>query len=278
MNQLTQRLLLFFLGIPILIGIIFFLPMYNHLAWNTLMILASVAGASELFRMLNKKFNSSLRKFPFAGAYLPLAAYIEISGFTLPGFTNLVLIIIISFIFTREVFLRDKNNIEKVIHRSISSISILVYPGLFMIYTIKVSVFPEASYLILLFLVLVFTNDSMAFVGGSLLGRKSTKLFLVSPNKSAVGFLSGIFFTVAAGSIFRIIFPVDISFWQMIILSTASALSSNAGDLVESAIKRSADVKDSGHLMPGRGGILDSIDSIMFSAPLYYYILAVIFA
>ncbi len=145
-----------------------------------------------------------------------------------------------------------------------------------MIYTIKVSVFSGASYLILLFLVLVFTNDTMAFVGGSLFGRKSTKLFLVSPNKSIVGFVSGIVFTIAAGVLFRVLFPVEISFWQIIILSSASAITSNAGDLVESAVKRSADVKDSGHLMPGRGGILDSIDSVLFSAPLYYYILSII--
>ncbi len=276
MSQLTQRLLLFFLGIPILIGIIFFLPMYNHLAWNILMILASAAGASELHRMLNKKFGYSLRKFPYAGAYLPLAAYLEISNFVPSGFTDLILIIVLSLIFTREVFLKDKNNIGKVIERSVSAVAVFIYPGLFMAYTIKVSVFSGASYLILLFLVLVFTNDTMAFVGGSLFGRKSTKLFLVSPNKSIVGFVSGILFTIAAGVLFRVLFPVEISFWQMIVLSSASAITSNAGDLVESAVKRSADVKDSGHVMPGRGGILDSIDSVLFSAPLYYYILSII--
>ena len=117
----------------------------------------------------------------------------------------------------------------------------------------------------------------MAFVVGSLFGRKSTKLFLVSPNKSVVGFISGVLFTIAVGLAFRILFPIPISFLQMILLSTASTISANAGDLIESAIKRSADVKDAGKLMPGRGGILDSIDSILFSAPIYYYILTIIF-
>lgn len=276
MSQLTQRLLLFFLGIPLLIGIIILLPMYNHLAWNIVMMLGSIAGASELHKMLNIKFDLTLRKFPLAGAYLPVAAYLEISGFAGAGFTGLVLIIIISILMTREVFLRDKSDIDKVISRLLASTIILIYPGLFMVYTIKVSIFPEASYLILLFLVLIFTNDSMAFVAGSLFGRKSTKLFLVSPNKSIVGFISGIVFTIIAGLIFRLLFPIPISFWQMILLASTSTISANAGDLIESAIKRSADVKDAGSLMPGRGGILDSIDSILFSAPIYYFILTII--
>ena len=276
MSQLTQRLLLFFIGIPLLIGIIMLLPMYNHLAWNIVMVLGSIAGASELYKILNKKFDLTLRRFPLAGAYLPVAAYMEMTGFVGTGFTGLVLIIIISIVMTREVFLNDKADIDKVISRLMAAIIILLYPGLFMVYTIKVSIFPEASYFILLFLVLIFTNDTMAFVAGSLFGRKSTKLFLVSPNKSIVGFISGIVFTAAVGLIFRLLFPIPISFWQMILLSTTSALTANAGDLIESAIKRSADVKDAGSLMPGRGGILDSIDSILFSAPLYYYILTII--
>lgn len=277
MNKLTQRLLLFFLGTPLLIVIIMFLPMYNHLAWNCVMFLGSLAGASELHNILTQKFNISLRKIPLAGIYLPVAAYLELTGITFVGFTSFILILAISIIMTREVFLKNQEDMDSVIERLTSSILVLIYPGLFMIYTIKISIFPEASYLILLFLVLNFTNDSMAFVGGSLFGRKFTKLFLVSPNKSSIGFISGFVFTIIAGLCFRIIFPVSISFWQMILLSTVSTISANAGDLVESAIKRSANVKDSGNLMPGRGGILDSIDSILFSAPAYYFILTIFY-
>lgn len=277
MNTLTQRLLLFFIGTPLLIVIIIFLPMYNHLAWNIIMILGSWAGASELHNILSKNFNIKLRKIPFAGVYLPAAAYLEMAGFTFAGFTSFTFIILISIVMTREVFLKNKEDIDNVIIRLSSSLFTLLYPGLFMSYTIKISIFPEASYLIFLFLILIFTNDSLAFVGGTLLGRRSTKIFLVSPNKSLVGFISGFLFTVTVGLVFRIIFPISITFWQMLFLTTACAVSANIGDLIESAIKRSADIKDSGTFMPGRGGILDSIDSILFSAPLYYFILTIIF-
>jgi len=237
------------------------------------MILGSLAGTAEFYKILTRKFNIHLRKLPFAGAYLPIAAYLEMAGITFQGFTSLVLIILVSILMTREVFLKDQKDINNVIVRLASSIMILIYPGYFMTYTIKISIFQDASYLIFLFLILVFINDSMAFVGGSLLGRKSRKLFIVSPNKSTAGFISGFIFTISAGLLFKIIFPVPVSYWQIIVLSTACTISSNIGDLIESAIKRSADVKDSGNLMPGRGGILDSIDSMLFSAPAYYFIL-----
>ncbi len=277
MNQLTQRLLLFFLGTPLLIAIIMLLPMGNHLAWNVVMILGSIAGANELLHILSKKYNITLRKIPFAGAFIPVSVYLEMSNYVFPGFTLFVIVIIISLIMTREVFLKTQQDIDNVIIRMLSSIIIVLYPGLFMAFTIKVSFFPNASYLILLFLLLSFTNDSLAFVGGSLFGRKSRKIFLVSPNKSLVGFISGILSTIAVGLIFRIIFNLPISFLQMIILTSSLSISANTGDLIESAIKRSAEVKDSGKLMPGRGGILDSIDSILFSAPVFYYILVFIY-
>jgi len=277
MNQLTQRLLLFFLGTPLLIAIIILLPMANHLAWNIVMILGSIAGANELLHILSKKFNISLRKIPLIGALIPVSVYLEMSKYVFTGFTSFIIVIMISIFMTREIFLKTQEDIQNMILRLFSSVIIFLYPGLFISYTIKVSFLPNASYLILLFLLLSFTNDSLAFVGGSLFGRKSRKIFLVSPNKSIIGFISGIISTITVGLVFRIIFNLPISFLQMFLLSTALSISANIGDLVESAIKRSSNVKDSGQLMPGRGGILDSIDSILFSAPVFYYILAFIY-
>ena len=96
MSQLTQRLLLFFLGTPLLIVIIMFVPMYNHIVWNIVMILGSLAGTAEFYKILTRKFNIHLRKLPFVGAYLPIAAYLEMAGITFQGFTSLVLIILVS--------------------------------------------------------------------------------------------------------------------------------------------------------------------------------------
>jgi phosphatidate cytidylyltransferase len=275
LNQLTQRLLLFFIAIPILIATIFFLPQNNHLVWNLILIFSSSLGASELFKLINKYFSSELHKIPFAGAFLPAAAYLEMTNLIGNGFTVLLLIFLLSVVMIREVFIKNEADIHNIISRIMGSVMVIIYPGLFMVYAIRISSLPHASYFILLFLILVFTNDSAAFVLGSIFGRKSTKIFLVSPNKSLVGFISGISFTVLSSLVFIIFFPVPISIWQICILSISIALTANAGDLIESAIKRSTNVKDSGSLMPGRGGMLDSMDSILFSAPLYYYLLVI---
>ncbi|MCK5153782.1 MAG: phosphatidate cytidylyltransferase [Spirochaetales bacterium] len=273
MNQLTQRVSLFFIAIPLLISTILFLPQYNHLVWNLVVIFSSAMGGFELHKLINNNLSSKLYNIPFTGAFLPLAAYLEMSNIISDGFTALVLITLLSILIIKEVFIKNDTVIQEIIFRITGSAMLIIYPGLFMLYVIKISSLPDASYFILLFLILIFTNDSAAFVFGSLFGRKSTKIFLVSPNKSLVGFISGIVFTVLGGIIFVLLIPLPISIWQMAILSFFISIIANAGDLVESAIKRSANVKDSGSIMPGRGGMLDSIDSMLFSAPAYYFIL-----
>ncbi len=273
MNQLTQRVSLFFIAIPLLISTILFLPQYNHLVWNLVVIFSSAMGGFELHKLINNNLSSKLYNIPFTGAFLPLAAYLEMSNIIIDGFTALVLITLLSILIIKEVFIKNDTVIQEIIFRITGSAMLIIYPGLFMLYVIKISSLPDASYFILLFLILIFTNDSAAFVFGSLFGRKSTKIFLVSPNKSLVGFISGIVFTVLGGIIFVLLIPLPISIWQMAILSFFISIIANAGDLVESAIKRSANVKDSGSIMPGRGGMLDSIDSMLFSAPAYYFIL-----
>ena len=67
--------------------------MYNHIVWNIVMILGSMAGTSEFYKILTKKFNIHLSKLPFVGAYLPIAAYLEMAGLTFQGFTSIILII-----------------------------------------------------------------------------------------------------------------------------------------------------------------------------------------
>jgi len=129
--------------------------------------------------------------------------------------------------------------------------------------------------------ILIWTNDTFAYVVGKSIGKR--KLFeKISPKKTIEGFLGGLFFSVIAGILISKFYfnpseqhnTKSIFIWSVtaIIITIFSTL----GDLIESKFKRIAGVKDSGNIMPGHGGMLDRLDSIIFVAPfifLFYQIL-----
>lgn len=122
--------------------------------------------------------------------------------------------------------------------------------------------------------VLIWTNDTFAFIVGKNLGKN--KLYeKISPNKTIEGFIGGLIFSCVGGYvIFEFTGYRNFPFWlgMAIILSIFGTL----GDLIQSKFKRQAGVKDSGKLMPGHGGLYDRLDSIIFSSPFVYAYLLII--
>lgn len=118
---------------------------------------------------------------------------------------------------------------------------------------------------------MMWCNDTFAYICGRLFGKH--KLYeKISPKKTIEGFVGGLLFTqIAALVLFKTTnMPFSLFFWLTIAL-TASTIGT-IGDLVESKYKRQAEVKDSGAIMPGHGGILDRLDSILFAAPFLFLI------
>lgn len=122
---------------------------------------------------------------------------------------------------------------------------------------------------VFLMFVMIWLNDTGAFCVGSLLGRH--RLFeRISPKKSWEGFFGGVVFAIAAGVVAKLCLADDLagySFMSLVIFGGIVAVMATWGDLVESQIKRTLGIKDSGKLLPGHGGILDRIDSLLFVAP-----------
>ena len=113
-------------------------------------------------------------------------------------------------------------------------------------------------------LILIWSNDSGAYFIGKPLGKHKL-MPAVSPGKSWEGFVGGAFFAaLAAGLLFG---------WQAIWMGPMMAVLATAGDLLESAWKRSNGIKDSGNLMPGHGGVLDRFDGFIIAAPVYALVL-----
>lgn len=118
---------------------------------------------------------------------------------------------------------------------------------------------------------IIWVSDSFAYFLGSRYGKH--KLYeLISPKKSIEGFVAGLIGGILAGFIYSMFF-MKIGFLHVIVISFLISLFGAVGDLIESMFKRKAQVKDSGHIFPGHGGMLDRIDSLLFGAPiLYFYI------
>ncbi|GAA4079660.1 phosphatidate cytidylyltransferase [Flavobacterium cheonanense] len=129
--------------------------------------------------------------------------------------------------------------------------------------------------------ILIWTNDTFAYIVGKSIGKHKL-LEKISPKKTIEGFFGGMVFSVLAGFLISKYYfdPNPKYFNKSVLIWTVSAVIisvfSTLGDLIESKFKRIAGVKDSGKIMPGHGGILDRLDSIIFVAPfvfLFYQIL-----
>ncbi len=126
-------------------------------------------------------------------------------------------------------------------------------------------------FLIFLIFIIQWLTDSGAYIVGSTLGKHKL-MPKISPKKSVEGAVGGIAVAVVAAVIFNLIFKVLPIGWLILVTVIASILG-QIGDLVESAFKRWAGVKDSGNLIPGHGGVLDRFDSLLFIAPFLYIFL-----
>lgn len=125
------------------------------------------------------------------------------------------------------------------------------------------------------FFVLIWMGDTGAYFSGTYFGK--TKLFeRISPKKTWEGTLGGITLSLAFAVGLSFIFPV-LNTWQWIMLSLIATIAGTYGDLVESLLKRSVGVKDSGNILPGHGGVLDRFDSVMLATPPAFVFLQLIF-
>ena len=119
-------------------------------------------------------------------------------------------------------------------------------------------------------------SDTGAYAVGRLIGRHQMTSTL-SPNKTWEGAAGGFVASVVAMLAVGALFDLGVDFWQHAVVALAVAIVAQLGDLFESFLKRQADAKDSGSIMPGHGGLLDRIDSMLFALPAVYYLSVLVF-
>ncbi len=124
-------------------------------------------------------------------------------------------------------------------------------------------------HLLLFALALNWVGDSAAYYAGRAFGRHRMAP-VISPKKSWEGAAASVVASVVLGLLYLRHFMPTLPYWDIILLAVIGNIAGQFGDLVESAIKRGAGVKDSGGLLPGHGGMLDRVDSSLFSLPFVY--------
>jgi len=283
MQKILQRFLIFFAGLPVLLLLVIFLPAYNHLCLNLTVVLFAVLGALEFQNILKEKdLYIPLPETAILGGMVPALTTASVSF----GFSGFFIIIIMmaafSWLLLSRIFSAAKEQ-KMFINRAAAGFSVIIYPGIFLSWIIAMSAFSASVILIVVFLLMVFLNDSAAWAAGMLFGKGNRGIIPVSPNKSIAGFAGGIIASLLIGLGGVIFFPEIFTarllppVFSAILLGLFTGIAAALGDLGESVLKRSAGIKDSGFIIPGRGGILDSIDSIAMAAPVYYLVIRLLF-
>jgi phosphatidate cytidylyltransferase len=244
-----------------------------------------LAGLWEYFQMIERSGMRCFRVFgmacgaaSFIGTFLALRTYSETAAY---DFENFVLLVFLFGVFARQMF-RPTGKHAPLEAMAYTLFGLMYVAWLFNFMTKIIYVVPRTPhgatlgqfYVLYLVVVTKFT-DMGAYLVGSRVGRHQMMPH-ISPSKTWEGFFGSLVFAVAGSFLMVILIPKQLAwlnYFHATVLGLLIGLAAVVGDLGESIIKRSTGVKDSGALLPGIGGMLDLIDSLLFTAPLLFFYL-----
>jgi len=270
-----KRVLTAVILVPIVLVLVF-LPPYLQWLFTAATALVAALAAWECLGLAQAKGANPLRIVVVVATLVLFAAWGEWQDADrfLPvyGLLCLALLLICTFASPTERMLPDAT----------SSIFCLFYTGLTMVALPALREQANGPSLVLYLLLVVWAGDVAAYYVGSAWGRHKLAP-RISPGKSWEGSIASVAgsMLVAAGLVglaellarwnIAVLFYAEESVWYWVGLAVLVNVAAQVGDLAESALKRSAGVKDSGSLLPGHGGVLDRIDALLVAAPVLWY-------
>jgi len=228
--------------------------------------LVVLLAASEMADLVHSSGGSLARKWVLSASLLVLAGgiFLGVYGLCAGLAAGMVLVMAGSV---------EGGSVEGAVRRCASGAFVLFIPVWCLAHTALFLSSREMRIALLFLLVCVWVSDSAAFYAGSVFGRRKLAP-AISPNKTVLGSAAGILGAVGAAVVFRWVSPLDWSLSFAVLSGFLLSVLGQAGDLAESLVKRDAGVKDSGTIIPGHGGVLDRVDALLFTVPLFFYILS----
>lgn len=273
---MKTRLLTAAIALPILIASII-LPLWvPETVWIFVVIavLALAGGMFEFFSLTKKLELKADAAVAYIGATGLVVAFVFDAPAKAPELLILTLALFVAAVLVTQAFRFQKDFTKMLAGIGVTLLGVfyIAFLGGFLIATrVGFENTPDLSTkLLLFFLVVLFGSDAGAYFAGRALGKHKLAP-AISPGKTIEGLIGGLIAAAGFAALCTWLFFPELPFRFSIPLAVAMAAVGVLGDLVESAMKRGSDTKDAANILPGHGGLLDRLDSLLLNAPILYY-------
>jgi len=253
-----KRVITAFIAILFLIGVIRYAPLWVFII---LILFVALISLNEFYALIKPKITE---KIVFVNYVLTAILFFSIltnSHRYIALFPFFVIFPLAFFIFTYPKSHHKIGDIANLIMGPFYICLPLVLLGI-------ISRLPHGRMWIFFILFVIFAGDTGSFYCGKSFGKH--KLTQISPGKTWEGTIGGLIANIASAGLFGYVFFTSLSVLSIIIVGIVLGISGQIGDLAESMLKRISNKKDSGKILPGHGGMLDRIDSLLFAIPVLY--------
>lgn len=271
---MNPRILTAIIALPILIASII-LPAYfpqTSLIFVAIVAFAIGAGLYEFFLMSKKMQLKSDASVAYIGAIALFIAFFFNAPKTEPDLLLITIALFIILLLITQTF-RFQNNFDKLLQGvgvTLLGVFYVAFLGGFIVSLRTGFESVLSTKLLSYFILVIFASDAGAYFVGKQFGKHKL-VPKISPNKTWEGLIGGIVLSLGLAAISTATFFPELPYKFSLPLAFVMVIFGVLGDLAESAIKRSTGTKDAANILPGHGGLLDRLDSLLFNAPILYY-------
>ena len=274
-SNLTARIVSGLLAAAALFGTAFTLRGPGLKVFGSILV---ILGAFELRKIFLAQVSRGQRALFMAVTLMPLTWILEVFFPALPSdklLTFEVALLSLFFLSSGVLMGRELASPSTIFSFDSKSILGLIYIGFLPWFTIHITDFKKGELWLIALLLIVFFGDIFAYFFGKLWGQTKV-LPTISPKKTIMGAVGGLMGSTLAAAASSLFLP-EMPLWAWLLCGPIVGFIAQIGDFSESLFKRVAQVKDSGTIMPGHGGVLDRIDGVLFAGPVFYVLISINF-